>query len=134
MAFGTATVLTNTGKALSASQVAGTTSTPPKYIALGSGATGGARTAVVADTVLTTEYTGAARATGTVSIVTTTQTGDTFQTAGTITAAGTVAVDEAGLFTVLTSSTGSMAVSATFPVVTLLAGDSILITAKIQYT
>jgi hypothetical protein len=134
MAFGTATVLTNTGIALSASQVNGTTSTPPKFIAIGSGATTAARTAIATDTVLSTEYTAVARATGTNTIVTTTVTGDTFQTVGTITAAGALAVDEAGLFMVVTSSTGNMAVSATFPVVNLLTGDSIQITGKIKYT
>lgn len=134
MAFGTATVLTNYGKGLSATQVAGTTATPPKYIAIGTGATGAARTASAGDTALSTEYTGAARATGTVSTVTTLQTNDTFQTVGTITAGTALAVDEAGLFTVVTSSTGTICMSATFPVVNLLSGDSIQITAKIQYT
>jgi hypothetical protein len=134
MAFGTATSLTNYGKGLTASQVNGTTTTPPKFIAIGTGATGAARTAVAADSILSTEYVAVARATGTNSVVTTTQTGDTFQTIGTITAAANIAVDEAGLFTVVTSSTGTMVVSSTFPVVNLLTGDSIQITAKIQYT
>lgn len=136
MAFGTATVLTNYGKGLSATQVAGTTSTPPKYIAIGTGATTAARTAVAADTALSTEYTAGTpnRATGTVTTQTTTQTNDTFQTVGTIQANGSIAVDEAGLFTVVTASTGTLCVSATFPVVNLLSGDSIQVTGKIQYT
>jgi hypothetical protein len=134
MAFGTANVLTNYGKGVSATQVAGTTSTPPKYIAIGTGATSAARTAAVGDTGLSTEYTAVARATGVASTVTTLQTNDTFQTVGTITVAGNVAIDEAGLFTVVTSSTGTMCMSSTFPAVNLLTGDSIQITAKIQYT
>lgn len=131
MAFGTATVLTNYGKGLSATQVAGTTSTPPKYVAGGTGATGAARTAAAGDTALSAELT-EGRTSGTVTTVTTTQTNDTFQTVGTITATGSRAVDEAGLFTVVTS--GTLVVSATFPVVNLLNGDSIQITGKIQYT
>ena len=134
MAFGTATILTNFGKGLTATQVNGTTSTPPKFIAIGTGATGAARTADATDTALSTEYTAVARATGSNTVVTTTQTDDTFQAVGVITAAGTIAIDEAGLFTTVTSSEAGMAVSATFPVVTLLVGDSIQITGKIQYT
>lgn len=130
MAFGTATVLTNTGKALTASQVNGTTSTPPKYIGIGTGATGAARTAVVGDTALTTEV--ETRANGTNSVVTTSVTNDTFQTIGTITATAGRAIDEAGTFTA--ASAGTMAISATFPVVNLLTGDSLQITAKIQYS
>jgi hypothetical protein len=130
MAFGTATVLTNNGKGQVAKQVAGTTSLPPKYIGIGTGATGAARTAVAADTALSTEV--ETRATGTPSTVTTTQTNDTFQTVGTITATAGRAVDEAGLFDAV--SAGNMFVSATFPVVNLLTGDSLQITGKVQFT
>jgi len=125
MPFGPATILTTLGKNLTASQVAGTTLTPPKYIAIGTGATAAARTALFSDTVLSTEI--GTRMTGTA-----TATADTFQTVGTYTATGAVALDEAGLFTASTS--GSMAVSSTFPVISLANGDSIQITAKIQYT
>lgn len=130
MPFGTATVLTNNGKGQVAKQVAGTTSVPPKYIGIGTGATGAARTAVAADTALSTEV--ETRANGTASTVTTTQTNDTFQTVGTITATAGRAVDEAGLFDA--ASAGNMFVSATFPVVNLLSGDSIQITGKCQFT
>lgn len=130
MPFGTATVLTNGGKGLTATQVNGSTSTPPKFIGIGVGATGAARTAVAADTALSTEV--ETRANGTNTTVTTTVTNDTFQTVGTITATASRAVDEAGLFSA--SSAGTMALSATFPVVNLLTGDSIQITGKIQYT
>lgn len=138
MAFGTATVLTNTGKGLTVSQLNGTTATPPKFIAIGTGAQSpGARTANAADAALTTEYTAVARATGTVTTISSGSAGaflDVFQTTGTILAAGAINVDEAGLFTSVTSSAAGMAVSATFPVIGLLTGDSIQITGKIQYT
>ena len=127
MAFGTATVITTVGKALVASQVNGTTATPPKYIGIGTGATGAARTAVVGDTALSTEV--ETRATGTNTIVTTTTANDTFQTVGTITATAGRAIDEAGLFTA--STAGTMVVSATFPVVNLLTSDQLQITGKI---
>lgn len=131
MAFGTATVLTNAGKALSASQLNGTTSTPPKYIGIGTGATGAARTAVAADTALSTEV--ETRATGTNTVVTTSVANDTFQTVGTITCTSTAkAIDEAGLFTA--ASGGTMFLSATFAVINLQVGDSLQITGKCQYS
>jgi len=131
MAFSTATVLTNNGKALIASQVNGTTSTPPKYIGIGTGATGAARTAVAADTALTTEV--ETRANGTNTVTTTSVTNDTFQTVGTITCTSTPkAIDEAGLFTA--ASAGTMFLSATFAVVNLQVGDSLQITGKCQYS
>lgn len=130
MPFGTATVLTNNGRALTASQVNGTTSTPPKFIGIGTGATVAARTAVFGDIALSTEV--GPRATGINTTQTTSFANDTFQTVGTITATSAMAIDEAGLFTAV--SGGVMAVSATFGVITLANGDSIQITAKIQYT
>jgi hypothetical protein len=75
--FGTATVLTNKGKAIFADRVRttpATYTTAPKFIAMGTGATGAARTAVAADTALSTEV--ETRTSGTESVVTTTQTGD----------------------------------------------------------
>lgn len=127
-------ILTNAGKALSASQMNGTTATPPLYIAIGSGGAGSDPAATV--TALVTPYatgTPAARAVGTNTVVTTSVTGDTFQTVGTITAAvGAAAINEAGLFTA--ASAGTMAVAAGFAVINLAIGDSIQITGKIQYT
>lgn len=127
-------ILTNVGKALTASQMAGTTTTPPLYIGIGSGGTGSDPAATV--TSLVTPYstgTPTARGVGAVTVQTTAQTGDTFQTVGSITAAGSiVAVNEAGLFTA--SSAGTMAVVAGFAVINLAIGDSIQITGKIQYT
>lgn len=136
MAFGVATVLTNVGKALFADRARttpGTYSTSPKWIGCGTGATGAARTAVAADTALTTEVTtGSTRAVGTESTVTTTQTGDTYQTLGTISVTGTWAVDEVGTFDAITG--GHLIVSATVNVISLLSGDSLQITAKTQIT
>jgi hypothetical protein len=131
MAFGVATVLTNKGKAILADRVRtspGTYTTSPKFCAMGTGATGAARTAVAADTALSTEV--ESRTSGTESAVTTTQTGDTYQVVGTISATAGRAVDEAGLFDA--SSAGNMFTSATFNVVTLVSGDSIQFTWKVQ--
>lgn len=132
MAFGTATVVTNSGKAIAAKRQVGSTPSQaePKYIGIGVGATGAARTAVAADTALSTEV--ETRATGTASTVTTTQANDTYQTVGTITATATRAVDEAMTFDA--STTGNGDVSATFAVVNLASGDSLQLTVKKQFT
>lgn len=133
MPFGTATVLTNKGKALFADRARttpGTYSASPKYIGIGTGATGAARTAAAADTALSTEV--ETRASGTESTVTTSQTGDTYQSVGTVSITATRAVDESGLFDA--SSTGNMITSATFPVVNLSSGDSLQLTWKVQIT
>ena len=76
MAFGTATVVTSVGKGIIAQRMFGATPSQaePKYIGIGTGATGAARTAVAADTALTTGV--ETRATGTGSAVTTTTTND----------------------------------------------------------
>lgn len=132
MAFGTATVITNVGKGIAAKRQLGSTPSQaePKFIGIGVGATGAARTAVAADTALTTEV--ESRASGTSSTVTTTNTNDTYQTVGTITATATRAVDECGTFDASTS--GNMQLSATFPVINLASSDSLQITAKVQFT
>jgi hypothetical protein len=132
-AFGVATVLTNKGKAFFVDRVKGTAGTytnPPKYIAIGVGATGAARTAEVGNTALSTEV--ETRTSGTESVVTTTITGDTYQVSGTVTATAERKVDEAGLFDA--SSTGNMFASATFNVDTLNNGDSLTLTWKTQQT
>ena len=133
MAFGVATVLTNGGKAITAKRLIGATpsQTEPKYLALGVGATGADRTALAANTVLSSEL-AEGRATCTASTVTTSQTDDTYQAVGTVTASGSRAVDEGGLFDANTA--GNMFLSATFNVVNLSSGDSLQITAKVQYT
>lgn len=134
MPFGTATVITNKGKAMFADRIRttpATYTTSPKYVAAGVGATGAARTAVAGDTALSSELS-EGRTSGTESVVTTTQTGDTYQVTGTVTASGSRAVDEAGLFDA--ASTGNMFLSATFPIINLANGDSIAFTAKAQVT
>lgn len=130
MAFGTATVVTNIGKAMFADRLgaAATYTVSPHFCAMGVGATGAARTASVTDTALSTEV--ETRTAGTVSVQTTSVTGDTYQVTGTITATAGRSVDEFGLFDHSTST--SMGFSATFTVVSLSSGDSIAFTAKIQ--
>lgn len=134
MAFGTATKVTNKGVAMLADRLRtspATYTTSPKFIALGVGATGGARTAAVTDTALSSEL-AEGRASGTESTVTTTVTGDTYQTVGTVTATGARSVDEAGTFDA--STVGNMSVSATFAVISLANGDSLQLTVKKQAT
>lgn len=131
MPFGTATVITNRGKAIIADRIRtspATYTTSPKFCAMGVGATGASRTAVVADTALSTEV--ETRTSGTESVVTTGVTGDTYQVVGTQTATASRAVDEAGLFDAV--STGNMFASATQPVVSLTTGDAIAWTWKTQ--
>jgi hypothetical protein len=134
--FGTATVCTIKGKAMLADRLRatpGTYTVSPHWLAMGTGATGAARTAVAADTALSTEV--ETRVVGTESVVTTTQTGDTYQLTGTITATANRAVDESGTFDQL-SVGGNMSVSTTFPVINLLSAnpDSIAFTYKEQIT
>lgn len=134
MAFGTATVVTNKGKAMFADRLRTTPATytvSPKFMAMGVGATGAARTAAVGDTALSTQV--ESRTTGTESVVTTSVAGDTYQCAGVITASAARNVDEFGLFDA--ASGGNMGFSATFTVIVLPgSGDSIVFTAKIQLT
>lgn len=133
MPFGTATVVTNKGKAIFADRVRttpGTYTNAPKQCAMGVGATGAARTAAAGDTALSSEV--ETRVAGTESTVTTTQTGDTYQVVGTITATAARSVDEAGLFDAAT--VGNMFTSATFAVVSLANGDSLQFTWKAQLT
>ena len=132
MAFGTATVVTNSGKAIAAKRHIGVTpaQAEPLYIGIGTGATGAGRTANATDTALTTPV--GTRAAGTSSTVTTSVTNDTYQTVGTITASAAWAVDEAGTFDA--STAGDMDISATFAVVNLAIGDSLQLTCKKQFS
>jgi hypothetical protein len=133
MPFAAATVITTIGKAMFADRLRatpGTYSNSPKYVAMGVGATGAARTAAVGDTALSSEV--ETRTSGTESTVTTSTTNDTYQSVGTITATAGRAVDEAGLFDA--SSTGNLFLSATHAVVNLVSGDSIQYTMKAQLT
>jgi hypothetical protein len=130
-AFGVATVVTNKGKAMFADRLRtspGTFTTSPKFLAMGTGATGAARTAVAADTALSTEV--ETRTSGTESTVTTSVTNDTYQVTGTQTATAERKVDEAGCFDA--STVGNMAFSATLAVDTLLSSDTITWTWKVQ--
>lgn len=132
-AFGTATVVTNKMKAMFCDRMKASPSTytnPPKYIAMGVGATGAARTALITDTALSSEV--ETRTSGSESTVTTTTTGDTYQITGVVTATATRAVDEA--MTNDASASGNIGVSATFPVISLASGDSISFTIKAQLT
>jgi hypothetical protein len=132
MPFGTATVVTNGGKRTIADRLQTTpTRNPFKFPGMGVGATGAARTAAAADTVLSTEVE-TPRTAGTESNQTTTNTGDTYQVTGTIAATSARVVDEAGLFDAATA--GNMGTSATFAVINLGTGDSILFTWKVQLT
>jgi hypothetical protein len=129
--FGTATVVTTSGKVTAANRLQTTpTRNPPKFIGIGTGATGAARTAAVGDTALSTEV--ETRATGTESIVTVTAANDAYQAQGTITFTGSRAVDEAATFDA--SSAGNIDISATFPVINGLTGDSLQLTFKHQMT
>lgn len=131
MAFGAATVSTNSLKRTLADRLQTTpTRNPPKFIGMGVGATGAARTAVVADTALSTEV--ETRATGTESTPTTSVTGDTYQVVGTITATATRAVDEAATFDA--STVGNIGISATMAVINLSSGDSLQLTFREQLT
>lgn len=132
MTFGTATVATNSGKGIAAKRHLGSTpaQAEPNYIGIGVGATGAARTAVAADTALSTAV--ESRVAGTSSTVTTTNANDTYQTVGTITASGARAVDEAATFDA--STAGNMDISATFAVVNLGIGDSLQLTVKKQFS
>jgi hypothetical protein len=121
------------GKAMFADRMRttpGTYTASPKFIAMGVGATGATRTAVAADTALSTQV--ETRTSGTEATVTVTVANDTYQVSGTITATATRAVDEGGLFDA--ASSGNMAVSWTQAVDNLVSGDSITFTCKITQT
>ena len=134
MPFGTASVVTEVGYAIAAKRMVGATpaQAEPKYVAMGTGATSAGRTAAITDTALSAEH--ETRATGTASTVTTTYTNDTYQVVGTVTATTSRAVDEAGQFDVVTSSSGNMFNSFTFSVINLNSGDSIQFTIQTQYS
>lgn len=130
-AFGVATVITNKGKAMFADRLRtspGKYTTSPKFLAMGTGAHTAARTAVAADTALSTEV--ETRTSGTESTTTTTQTEDTYQVVGTIAATATRKVDEMGLFDA--STVGNMFLSATLEEDVLNSGDSIEWKVKAQ--
>ena len=128
MAFGTATVLTALGRAVTTNRLIGS-GTVPNYVGIGTGATSAARTASTSDTSLSTPVESRVN-TNAATQVTTSTTNDTFQVIQTVTASSSRSVDEAGLFDA--SSGGNMFLSATFPVVSLSSG--IQATLKVQYS
>lgn len=130
MPFGTATVLTNAGKAIITNLLAGS-GTVPKFLGVGTGATAAARTAVAADTSLSSQS-GSRVGTNDPTRSTTTTANDTWNITQTFSAGSSLAIDEAGFFDA--ASAGNLLISATFPVVNLLDGDSIQVTASVQFT
>lgn len=131
MPFGANTTVTSKGCSIASGRMIGASPTQaePKYVAMGVGATGAARTAAAADTALSTEV--ETRTSGTSSQVTTTVTNDTYQLVGTITATAARAVDEVGTFDA--SSAGNMDISATHAVNNLSSGDSLTYTFKRKF-
>jgi hypothetical protein len=122
-----ATVLTNAGKAIVTNRLR-SGGTEPLNAAWGTGA----GTAAIADTTLFTEAT--PRAAGTSSQATVTVTNDTYQVVATITAAGTLAITNAGLFDVITASSGNLFVKGDFTTINLVSGDSIQFTFKTTFS
>jgi len=122
-----ATVLTNAGKAIVTNRIKGS-GTEPLNVAWGTGA----GTAAIADTTLFTEAT--PRAAGTSTQQTTTVTNDTYQVVATVTATGTLAITNAGLFDVITASTGNLFVKGDFTVINLVTADSIQFTFKTTFS
>ncbi len=129
MAFSANVSITNKGKNTISNRLVGNVAPVPKYIGIGVGATGAARTAGPTDIALSTEV--ESRATGTASIETQTTTGDTYTLVGTVNATSARAVDEAIIFDA--SSSGNSFVSATFNPVNLNNGDSIQLTIKTKF-
>lgn len=120
----TTVTTTNTGKALAASQLAGTSSTPLRFIGCGTGT----HTAAATDVDLTTPS-GSRLGTNNPTIITTNVTNDTVSVIQSFTTGvGGVVLKEAGLFNAATS--GIMAVSATFDAITLAEGEEVNFTFK----
>ncbi len=126
----TNTTITNGALAGIVQNLLGNLGDEPKHLAVGTGATGAARTAAPTDTALSNEI--AVISTNSGSATTTTVTGDTYSVNQTYTATGSVSIDEAGLFTA--ASGGDMVLSATFDGVSLLNGDTIQITCDITFS
>jgi hypothetical protein len=145
-AFGTASVVTTLGKGYLTDRIKATPSIiptcSPKWCAMGKGATGAARTAVVGDTALTCEAVSVeGRVAGAETSQTTTSANDTYQNVATLTASsasssGAQAIDEAALFLASSSGGPGMFVSHTFPVINIFGptSDTIAFTQKVQLT
>lgn len=124
-----ASLVVNTGRAIATNMISGIGGTAPKYLAWGTGA----GTTAATDTTLFTEGP-EARATCTVSQQTVTTTNDTYQAIGTITASAARTVTNAGLFDVVTASSGNLYCKTDFTGIVLATGDSIQFTMKITYS
>lgn len=120
-----ATVLTNSGKAITTNRLKGS-GTEPNYVAWGTGA----GTAAATDTTLFTEA-AESRVAGTSTQQTTTTSNDTYQVVGTITASGSKTITNAGLFDASTS--GNLYMKGDFTGVALNSGESIQFTMKVTY-
>lgn len=128
MPFGQATVLCDTGLAIVTNRIKGS-GTEPSFFAIGTGATGAARTAAVTDTALSSQS--GSRVSATTSRVTTSKTNDTYQAIGSVTAGGTATYDEIGLFDA--ASSGNMFVSATINPISVISGDTVQFTIKVKF-
>jgi hypothetical protein len=124
-----ATVLTNTGKAVTTNRIknGATGATEPNYLHWGTGA----GTAAITDTTLFTAA-AEARVAGTSTQQTTTTTNDTYQVVGTLTAASGQTITNAGLFDAVTA--GSLYVKGDFTGIPLSINDAIQFTVKCQYS
>lgn len=121
-----ANILTNVGKALIVSVLAGS-GTSPKWVAWGTGVA----TAAVTDTTLGTES-AEARVSGTQSITTTSVTGDTYNVQATITSASSQTISEVGLFDISTHAAGNLAIHADFTGIALAIADAISFLVTLQ--
>ena len=134
MSFGTNTILTSAGRAITTNRLknGATGATEPSFVGMGVGATTAGRTAALADTALSSAVGSRIAGTSTQQTSSGGTTNDTYQVVQLMTAAAAYSVDEAGLFDAV--SAGNMYLSATFPVVSLSTGDSIQFTLKVQYS
>ena len=122
-----ATLLVNTGRAIITNRIKGS-GTEPLNIAWGTGA----GTTGATDTTLFTET--GTRTAGTSTQQTTTTTNDSYQVVGTLTAGGALTITNAGLFDVITSSSGNLFIKGDFTGVVLALGDAIQFTVKAQFS
>jgi hypothetical protein len=122
-----ATLLVNTGRAIITNRIKGS-GTEPLFVAWGTGA----GTTGATDTTLFTET--GTRTSGTSTQQTTSTTNDSYQVIGTITAAGALTITNAGLFDVVTSSSGNLFIKGDFTGVVLALGDAIQFTIKAQFS
>jgi hypothetical protein len=119
-----ATVITNAGLAIITDRIVGAGS-EPRWVAIGTGA----GTAAVGDTTLFNEV--ESRVSGTSSRQETAVPNDTHQVIGTVEATAAREVTNAGLFDAATG--GNLYMKGNFAPINLGPGDSISLTARVQY-